>query len=92
MKDDALANALALIATKWQACDVICEHLLAYTSEFPEGKRVNEILNADEDPIGVAAWWVQTNGYLPDAGRPISMLGVAGSHSLIQIAEGMLDE
>ena len=51
---------------------------------FGEVRAVNERLEAERDPWGVASWWISTNGRL--GGRPVEFVGTDRSDDLVAVA------
>jgi len=51
----------------------------------PEVQEVNRILDAADDPWGVASWWVSINDRL--GGRPLDLVGSARARDLVEAAK-----
>lgn len=56
---------------------------------FEEVRQVNEMLDALEDPWGVASWWMTPNSRL-DA-RPVELVGSSRSEEVVRAAEALLE-
>jgi hypothetical protein len=53
---------------------------------------VNQLLNAAEDPWGVASWWVTPNGRLDDGRAPKDLLGhERGERTAVSLARGLTE-
>jgi hypothetical protein len=55
---------------------------------YPEVREVNELLGAEQDPWGVASWWVSQNDWL--AARPVDLVGTDRSKALIEAARAVV--
>lgn len=82
-RDAELVRAAAVPVAR-----VLCE-ILHDLGEVPQ--RVNAILDAERDPLGVASWWVSSNGRLPGAATPRELLGTPDERLLLALAQGVLD-
>ncbi|MFE6868147.1 DUF3168 domain-containing protein [Kitasatospora sp. NPDC057692] len=51
---------------------------------------VNRLLDADDDPWGVADWWLGSNAWLDTV--PARLLGTAGEHTLLAAARAEIAE
>lgn len=77
--------------------DVVRRIALAYLERLASGYavaiEVNDVLGGHDDPIGVAAWWTQTDGRLRDGRAPRDLLGTGsqGREVLRALAAGTVD-
>lgn len=54
-----------------------------------EVRQVNELLDAANDPWGVASWWVSPHGMLDS--RPMDLVGTPQASAVIRAAESVLE-
>lgn len=54
---------------------------------YPEVREINEVLDAVEDPWGVASWWISTNDRL--GGRPADLVGSPRAEDLVEAAKAV---
>ena len=55
----------------------------------PEVQRANEILDARDDPWGVASWWISRNARL--GAKPMELIGTNRSEDIVRAAEAVVE-
>lgn len=56
---------------------------------YPEVEKINRLLDAANDPWGVASWWLAANGRLGT--RPVDLVGTERAAELVPAARALLE-